>query len=203
MHLVRGHWYELDVAIDVLGLGNHPVLVGDPVAVLLHIILHAVVLCVEYVATISEQRGMLKNCKTQIVSQESLDLCSLMDFAWKPTVETFHRFIVLILCYDVLTEMFLQRCSYNDVLSKMFLQWRSYKDALMKMFLRRCSYNDVFTKMLVWKCSYENVLTKMFLQRCSYAVLINIVVAVSSNMRPLVDHQALTTFQIRETRHNW
>ena len=42
----------------------------------------------------------------------------------------------------------------------------------------------------------------MFLQWCPYAVLINIVVAVSSNMRPLVDHQALTTFQIRETSHN-
>ena len=51
----------------------------------------------------------------------------------------------------------------------------------MKMFLRRCSYKDV--------------LTKMFLQRCSYAVFINIVVAVSSNMRPLVDHQALKTFK--------
>ena len=122
MHLVGGHGDELDVAIDVLGLGNHPVLVGDPVAVLLHIILHAVVLCVEYVATISEQRGMLKNCKTQIVSQESLDLCSLIDFALKPTVETVHRFNVLILCYDVLTKMFLQICSYNDVLTKMFLQ---------------------------------------------------------------------------------
>ena len=64
MHLIGGHGDELDVAIDVLGLGNHPVLVGNPVAVLLHIILHPVVLCVEYVATISEQRGMLKNCKT-------------------------------------------------------------------------------------------------------------------------------------------
>ena len=66
MDLVGGHGDELDVAIDVLGLGNHSVLVGNPVAVLLHIILHAVVLCVEYVATISEQRGMLKNCKTVI-----------------------------------------------------------------------------------------------------------------------------------------
>ena len=120
MHLVGGHRDELDVAIDVLGLGNHPVLVGDPVAVLLHIILHAVVLCVEYVATISEQRGMLKNCKTQIVSQESLDLCSLIDFALKPTVETVHRFNVL--CYDVLTKMLLKICSYNDVFTKMFLQ---------------------------------------------------------------------------------
>ena len=60
MHLVGGHRDELDVAIDVLGLGNHPVLVGNPVAVLLHIILHAVVLCVEYVATISEERNVKK-----------------------------------------------------------------------------------------------------------------------------------------------
>ena len=60
MHLVRGHGDELDVAIDVLGLGNNPVLVGNPVAVLLHIILHAVVLCVEYVATISEERNVKK-----------------------------------------------------------------------------------------------------------------------------------------------
>ena len=71
------------------------------------------------------------------------------------------------------------------------------------MFLQRCSYKDVLTVMFLQWCSYKDVLMKMFLQRCSYAVLINIVVAVSSNMRPLVDHQALKTFQIRETRHNW
>ena len=53
-HLIRGHGDELDVAVDILGLGNHPVLVGDPVAVLLHILLHPVVLRVEDVAAISE-----------------------------------------------------------------------------------------------------------------------------------------------------
>ena len=55
-HLVWGHRDELDLAIDILGLGNHPVLVGDPVAVLLHILLHPVVLGVENVAAIAEHR---------------------------------------------------------------------------------------------------------------------------------------------------
>ena len=55
-HLVWGHRDELDLAIDILGLGNHPVLVGDPVAVLLHILLHPVVLGVENVAAVSEHR---------------------------------------------------------------------------------------------------------------------------------------------------
>ena len=53
-HLIRGHGDELDFAVDILGLGNHPVLVGDPVAVLLHILLYPVVLRVEDVAAISE-----------------------------------------------------------------------------------------------------------------------------------------------------
>ena len=53
-HLIWGHGDELDLALNILGLGNHPVLVGDPVAVLLHVLLHPVVLCVEDVATISE-----------------------------------------------------------------------------------------------------------------------------------------------------
>ena len=55
-HLVWGHRDELDLAIDILGLGNHPVLIGDPVAVLLHILLHPVVLGVENVAAVSEHR---------------------------------------------------------------------------------------------------------------------------------------------------
>ena len=55
-HLIRGHGDELDFAVDILGLGNHPVLVGDPVAVLLHILLHPVVLGVENVAAIAEHR---------------------------------------------------------------------------------------------------------------------------------------------------
>ena len=53
-HLIWGHGDKLDLAVHILGLSNHPVLVGDPVAVLLHVLLHSVVLRVEDVTTISE-----------------------------------------------------------------------------------------------------------------------------------------------------
>ena len=69
-HLIRGHGDELDVAVDILGLGNHPVLVGDPVAVLLHILLHTVVLRVEDVAAISEHIQELREMKCVYIRKE-------------------------------------------------------------------------------------------------------------------------------------
>ena len=71
-HLIWWHGDELDLALNILGLGNHPVLVGHPVAILLHILLHSIVLCVEDVATISEHTQEEKIEKKDITLEKNL-----------------------------------------------------------------------------------------------------------------------------------